>query len=73
VTKRLARDAPRHAKHIAQVEKFFATSSHGLTTGEAAERLTRLGPNALRGEPPLGLLAISCGSSATSYWWSPRR
>ncbi len=41
-----------HSATVAEVESHLATSSHGLTSEEAAERLAVHGPNVLPDEPP---------------------
>jgi len=41
-----------HAMDVAEVERALGTSSSGLTTADAAERLGRVGPNDLPDDPP---------------------
>ncbi|MCX2929867.1 HAD-IC family P-type ATPase [Mycobacterium sp. CVI_P3] len=47
-----------HARPIEAVEEFLLTSPHGLSAGEAANRLARHGRNELRHEPPPSVLVI---------------
>lgn len=47
-----------HAQSVGDVEAALSTSPHGLSATEAADRLTRHGPNELRAEPPPSLLKI---------------
>ncbi len=51
-------DTAWHARSIAEVEQSLSTSSHGLTSADAADRLATHGPNVLRDEPPPSAVAV---------------
>ncbi|HEX6422273.1 MAG TPA: HAD-IC family P-type ATPase [Acidimicrobiales bacterium] len=51
-------DVPWHALPIAEVERRLHTDSDGLSAGEVASRLERVGPNQLEDQPPTPAVVV---------------
>ncbi len=58
---------PWHARSVAAVEDAFNTSPLGLTPGDAAQRLTRHGPNVLADRRPPMLIAVFLRQFANTF------